>query len=478
MKKAGLRTFLLAGILFSTLSAQELVWEQQEGALARWEQVRHSGNTVLVAGNGAVQKLDAGTGTVLWTHTGMSLSEAHDLTPYSGGVLVSGTYNDGSATHFAVHALSPSGSPLWSYVRPASNVYSGDDDTAYAVVECGGVVIALGKVETNLNDTLLVVGLDPSTGSVLWEFTDVSPATNAARDGVCLPGGDVIIAAVFQDTAYAYRLTPSGTRVWKQSLGHEVLVENKVLGVGLTPSGNAVVVGTEWHGGLTYRMFATAINPSGTILWDDLHASDFRAEAFAIQDTLIYAVGNAGSDYTAPGMVVALNTNGSQRWSRTPYSGIRFHGAAADTFGNLFAVGENPGTYDTTGFVIAFSPTGRKLYHDFLYGPVGEGAWDVTAVGSDPVIAGATYTTGRIGSVARFHLLPYLVLDSLTRDDGGDRLPNTEGDPATGNLFLQWHWHIEGGQGNLNVTSPAQYAPNSPSWTPPPPSPALPRATP
>ncbi len=444
--------WVLAGMLGAfSLQAQELVWHQQNGAVPRYEKVRYAYGSVYVAGPGYVASLDTTNGSEWWSYNSVQVSQVHDLRIPGGSVLVAGAYDDGTNIHFAVEMISPPGVGLWSYVRPAATVYGGDNDAAFGAVECNGQVVAVGLVRTSLKDTLLVVGLDAVSGGVNWEFVDTSTATNAAKGVVCLPGGDVAVAAVFRDTAYVYRLSASGNPVWKRSLGHVVRVEENVLGIALDGAGNLVVVGAEWDGALTYRMFATALDLNGQILWDYLHPSDSRIRAFAVRDSLIYAAGNAGDDHTYPVYAIALNTAGQFLWDRTSYSGIALHDAAVDTFGNLFLAGEDFGLYDTSGFLLALAPSGRKLFHNFTYGPVGEGALGVDAMGSEMLVVGRTYSSTRVASVARYHLLPYFVVDSLTWDDGGDRLPNTEGDPATGSLAIRWHGHVEGGQGDLNL---------------------------
>lgn len=442
---------LLGIFLTLPLWAQELVWHQQNGSVPRYEKVRYAYGKVYVAGLWYVASLDTANGNQLWFNNGVQVSQVHDLRIPGGNVLVAGDYDDGTNVHFVVEMISPSGASLWRYVRPATTVYGGDDDAAFGAVECSGQVVAVGLVRTNLKDTLLVVGLDPATGGVNWEFWETSTATNAAKGVVCLPGGDVAVAAVYRDTAYVYRLSASGNLVWKHSLGHEVRVAENVLGIALDGTGDLVVVGAEWDGALTYRMFATALDLNGQILWDYIHPSDSRIRAFAVRDSLIYAAGNAGDDYRDPAYVIVLNTTGQLLWDYTTYSGIAFRDAAADTFGNLFLVGEDFGVYDTTGFLLALAPSGRKLFHDFTYGPVGEGALGVDAMGSEMLVVGRTYSSTRVASVARYHLLPYFVVDSLVWDDGGDHLPNTEGDPASGSLAIRWHGHVEGGQGNLNL---------------------------
>ncbi len=209
----------------------------------------------------------------------------------AGNILVAGTFTGEldfgtgplSGSMF-VAKLDPAGNPLWARGYPGDYTISlalGPSGDVLAALRCpGGTDLGGGPLPGEGKGDICLVALDPE-GTHVWSRLLGGPEYDTPIDIAVGPGGEIVVAGVFQDTlllpdplvsqgffdAFVARLGPDGTPLWGRSLGGQE--KDGAASVVWSPDGPVV---TGWFTGEVDLGAGPVGSPgadSGFVLWLD-----------------------------------------------------------------------------------------------------------------------------------------------------------------------------------------------------------------
>ena len=279
-----------------------------------------------------VRKLDAATGTPLWTHQfGGTRNDRVDgvATDSEGSVLLTGMLGQQLVGHAYVRKLDSAGVFQWEYVfTPLST--TGDYGVAIGVAPSGDPIV-LGWTNGDIVDTATNAGkqdyfvskLNADTGEPIWTMQYGTAEEDCAEALAVDTNGDVLVAGqtgTCLDSAYpgldAFVLKldgEDGSTMWKHDL--TTPGEDRARAVAVDPLGNVLVAGQStgsFDSGKNVNqgkldVFVRKLSPSnGAVLWTNLfgNADDQRGHSVAANsDGLVVVGGNTlgGLDNTSAG---------------------------------------------------------------------------------------------------------------------------------------------------------------------------------
>ncbi len=229
---------------------------------------------------------------------------------------------------------------------------------------------ALTGVARTSHTELLLLRTD-SLGTVLWHRTYRWGAITSGHLVTELPDGGFVLGGVTSDLGYlrqgtyVVRTDSAGNQLWEQRFGHPTF-SNGGLGVSTTRDGNLVVLGAEGQAPIgsanTYRRCIYKLTPTGTLLWKryigPVTASAYSCSLLELPDGRLVGAGQEEGPVTAPvaprGVIFQLCPDGDSLWYRTyqlltsPDSHNYVRGLAATPDGGFVAGGfVFPGPPDT-----------------------------------------------------------------------------------------------------------------------------------
>src|SRR5205809_1856638 len=400
----------------------------------------------------AVAKLSGASGGEIWRRTIPSGLAKSVVLDGAGDVLAAGNTSNGSTGQdFLVTKITGStGSELWRRQIDGQGCDFSpcpQDDLNSVTRDAAGNAIAVGTLATGQRD-FTVIKFRASDGAELWRASITGTGVNSFDEGwaAAVDGaGDVLAVGMMinapdniSDLTVVKLRGTDGFELWRANIdGSADTFTNQDFGQAIAVDG----AGDAFAGGWTTNaqddsdLTVVKLSPSGTVLWRtnvDGGAAD-RARAVAVDPA-----GNAvaAGDLGSGAAVVKLSgATGAQLWSKAIGSGSTAFGVAADSSGNIAAVGSTFHNQSFDDFLVVklAGNNGHQAWQRELKGG-GTGIEEARSViidGAGNVIAaGTTDNTGTNGdfTVAKFNgadgtdfSLPDSDIDGIT--DSADNCP-------------------------------------------------------
>lgn len=302
---------------------------------------------------------------------------------------------------YIVHALSPQGNVLWTFVDyDDPNFYKRDMEQRTPAIAADGTIYVGGDG---------LYALDPATGNKRWHVSHQRfPSRECMASPVIAQDGTIYVV-IGEDTLYA--VNPNGKRKWTFGFDHEdemsfadpsidtdgtIYIPTERFGGGcvyaINPNGSlkwkykvdgqrpvrtTITIGGDGTlylaskaGGVEGTAYCFALSPQGTNLWH------FVIERQHVTGDDAYSTPSIGSDGliyfgAETGYLYALNPNGTLNWKHEVASGVNWSSPAIITDGTLYIGGmgyggDYPGMFNavlTTSHGYAVSPWPR-FRHD------------------------------------------------------------------------------------------------------------------
>jgi len=281
----------------------------------------------------------SGDGTPTWqntysrflTDTAFSVQQTSD-----GGFIVAGaTYSNTTDFDAWLLKLDPDGMVSWQ------KAYGGPlTDMAYSVQQTndGGYIVAGATYSTTTDIDAWILKLD-TNGMVSWQKAYGGPFTDMAYSFQQTNDGGFIVAGVYSllssgENAWVMKLNPDGSESWQRMCAGSLT--DGASSVQQTSDGGFIVVGsTESFGAGNGDVWASKLDPDGTVAWQRTFGGPFTDMAYmasSVQQTvdggyIIVGFTESFGAGTYDAWAVRLDSNGSIRFN--PSSGAVMADATA-----------------------------------------------------------------------------------------------------------------------------------------------------
>lgn len=334
------------------------------------------------------------TGTVLWKYVLSGETESPPGINPAGTVVYLGTEEEGSSSPEtgALYAINTDGTLSWKLPLPY-------EIESPMTIAADGTIYVGGETHQTVNGVTREMGVLTAVspaGAVLWstqltgELEHSSPAI--APDGTLWVGSEIEGS---NPAGNLYTLSPSGQLLRTLALGEiesSAVIDSRGC-PGNNPSTCYVVYVVTEVGNLI------SLDPNGHVNWSlALGGGEAEAAPALAADGTLYTI-------TESGKLTAVNPDGTIKWTATVPGGLDMDEASpvVDAEGNVYVVGETPGTPHETSGLFAFTASGHLLWSST--GIVGESEAS-PVIGADGLILVVTEEPGYLYAVGGAVLLP------------------------------------------------------------------------
>jgi len=407
------------------------------------------------SGDFTVAKLSGANGGEIWRRTIPSGLAKSVVLDGAGDVLAAGNTSNGSTGQdFLLMKISGStGSELWRRQIDGQGCDFSpcqQDDLQSVSRDAAGNLIAIGTLQTSgvaLSD-LTVIKFRGSDGAELWRASINGTGVNPKDEGMAAVvdgAGDILAVGMtinapdnISDLTVVKLRGTDGFELWRANIdGSADTFTNQDFGqaIAVDSAGDAVAGGWTTNAQDDSDLTVVKLSPSGTVLWRtnvNGGAAD-RARAIAV-DPAGNVVG-AGTLGSGASVVKLSGATGAQLWSKVIGTGSTAFGVAADSSGNIAAVGSTFHNQSFQDFLVVklSGNNGHQTWQRELRG-VGTGIEEARSVridgAGDVIAAGTTDNASTNGdfTIAKFKgadgtdfLLPDADTDGIT--DSADNCP-------------------------------------------------------
>lgn len=273
-------------------------------------------------------------------------------------------------------------------------------------VDSSGNIYAVGHQANGGSSQ--VVKFD-SNGSILWQKKLAPSSSCYAYDIRVDSSGNPYVAGVADSDAFLLKLDSSGTTQWQKELDASAGVQN--FGLHIDSSDNIYTVGLGTVS--TYDNIVAKYNTSGTIQWKKVWGRTGGQDYYAFGATTdssgnVYVVGQN------PGTIVKYNSSGTLQWQKNldsigNYSAL--YNVVADSSDNIYVSGTRAPTNNNqppfTMLVAKYNSSGSLQWQRY-YGSSNRGyATDLTIDASNNL-----YVVGLSNDAGDPYLMPILKINS------------------------------------------------------------------